>query len=198
MNTERKIRVRSVTDCILVPTSQTSPIRVCWALKEGFQLKGTFWAPEEDFVLGVGDSSNIRRRQPERQEQIQLEAEWKSSVRKCWTKSRAYLQPPKSRFLPILNSRGAGWGRCVSCEVSRSSRQRDIKLGFQVCRIGPILANAGVLRSGSWRKRKMSESHAMQAAMHEGDEAPHWHMHHGWKYWKLDGKDWEDWMPVRV
>ena len=54
---------RSITNCILDSTSQMSPIQVCWALKEDFQSKGIFWAPEEDFVCP--ESSNTRQRQSE-------------------------------------------------------------------------------------------------------------------------------------
>ena len=98
MNTERwalsrgsEDRSNGITDCILFPNSYMSPIRVRWALKERFQSKGNFWAPEEDFVLDVGHSSNTRWRQSECQDQGRAEWASRSSVRKCWTKTFGYI-----------------------------------------------------------------------------------------------------------
>ena len=90
---------QSITNYILFPTSQTSPIRVSWALKEGFQSEGTFWAQEEDFVLDVGHSSNARQWQSECSEQGR--AEWASSVKKCWTKSSKSMII--NHIIPSLN-----------------------------------------------------------------------------------------------
>ena len=85
----RGLESRSITNCILVPTSQMSPIQVCWALKEDFQSKGTLGPRRKISSLTLAihpiedKDSQSAQNKGEQSEQHLCE------FVKCWTKSSA-------------------------------------------------------------------------------------------------------------